>query len=154
MNGHPTQPPLKIIVCSYPLKIGLEWTNINSSSPNSQPSSALGTLPDFWLTATNPKSFFHQNKFWLLLWLLWQKNFNPGFLLQMPYPLKVSLVCGGMKHETHSPVLSSMGQKNTQLPSFERVRHLKEKFRAKSPLTIVNRAVEKVYLCKRKKLGG
>jgi len=47
-----------------------------------------------------------------------------------------------------------MGQKNTQLPSFERVQHLKEKSRAKSFLTIVNRAVEKVYLCKRKKLGG
>ena len=52
-----------------------------------------------------------------------------------------------MVNYTHSPVLLSMGQNSAQLPSFERVQHLKEKSRAKNFFTIVNRAAVKVQLC-------
>ena len=41
------------------------------------------------------------------------------------------------------------GQKRAQVPGFERAQHLKEKFKAKSFFTIVNRVVMKVYRCKK-----
>ena len=48
---------------------------------------------------------------------------------------------------THSPVLSSMSQKNDHLPCFQSVQHLKEKSRAKNFFAKAIRA--KVYLCEK-----
>ena len=45
------------------------------------------------------------------------------------------------------------GPKKCTTSCFERVQHLKEKSRAKNVFAMVNRAVAKVYLCIKKKLG-
>jgi len=42
-----------------------------------------------------------------------------------------------------------MDQKDTQLPYFEKVQHLKGKSRAKNIFAQVSRTVVKVYLCKK-----
>ena len=41
------------------------------------------------------------------------------------------------------------GPKKAQVPGFERAQHLKEKSKAESFFTIVNRVVVKVYRCKK-----